>query len=187
MDMRTYATAGVTAPASSSPERGVVGPRLLTSTSSRDFPRNVPSPDDGSGSIPLGFLSPRGLECRFRKRASSFRAMDWVVAPSRRTRHAFATEIAAALKRSLGPTHAAIKTAAGWTGANERTAKNWFSGRYSPNGELLVVLARNSDEVLNAFLAMAGRPDLIAAAKLAHAEEAVSDLLKAIRALATES
>lgn len=109
------------------------------------------------------------------------------MAPSRRTRHAFATEIAAALKRSLGPTHAAIKTAAGWTGANERTAKNWFSGRYSPNGELLVVLARNSDEVLNAFLAMAGRPDLIAAAKLAHAEEAVSDLLKAIRALATES
>lgn len=94
-----------------------------------------------------------------------------------------ATEIAAALKRSLGPTHAAIKTAAGWTGANERTAKNWFSGRYSPSGEHLVALARNSDEVLNAFLAMAGRPDLIAAAKLAHAEAAVSDLLVAIRSL----
>lgn len=95
----------------------------------------------------------------------------------------FATEIAAALKRSLGPTHAAIKIAAGWAGANERTAKNWFSGRYSPSGEHLVALARNSDEVLNAFLTMAGRPDMIAAAKLAYAEQAVSDLLVAIRRL----
>jgi len=95
----------------------------------------------------------------------------------------FAAEIAAALKRSLGPTHAAIKIAAGWTGANERTAKNWLSGRYSPSGEHLVALARNSDEVLNAFLTMAGRSDLIAAAKLVHAEEAVSALLAAIQAL----
>jgi hypothetical protein len=95
----------------------------------------------------------------------------------------FATEIAAALKRSLGPTHAAVKTAAGWTGANQRTAKNWLSGRYSPSGEHLVSLARNSDEVLNTFLAMAGRPDLIAAAKLAHAEQAVADLLLAIQSL----
>lgn len=69
----------------------------------------------------------------------------------------FAAEIAAALRRAVGSTHAGIKMAAGWTGANERTAKNWFPGRYGPSGEPLVALARNSDEVLNAFLAMAGR------------------------------
>lgn len=95
----------------------------------------------------------------------------------------FSAEIAAALKRSLGSTHAAVKTAASWTGANERTAKNWFSGRYGPSGEHLVALARNSDEVLHAFLGMAGRPDLIAAVKLAHVEYAVEDLLATIRML----
>jgi hypothetical protein len=95
----------------------------------------------------------------------------------------FAAEIAAALQRALGPTHAGIKTAAGWTGASERTVKNWFSGCYGPNGKHLVALARNSDEVLNVFLAMAGRPDLVAAAKLAHAEEVLSDALLAVRSL----
>lgn len=99
----------------------------------------------------------------------------------------FSTEIAAALKRSLGTTHAAAKTAAAWTGANERTAKNWFSGRYGPSGEHLVALARNSDEVLHAFLGMAGRPDLIAAVKLAHLEYAVEDLLATIRMLNNRS
>ncbi|CAM5772741.1 hypothetical protein [Bosea minatitlanensis] len=93
----------------------------------------------------------------------------------------FAVEIAVALKRSLGSTHAAVKTAAAWTGANERTAKNWFSGRYGPSGEHLVALARNSDEVLHAFLSMAGRSDLIAAVKLAHLEYAAEDLLATIR------
>lgn len=73
--------------------------------------------------------------------------------------------------------------AAGWTGAHERTAKNWFFGRYAPSGEHLVALARNSDEVLDAFLAMAGRRELIAGAKLAHAEKAVLDLLMAIQDL----
>ena len=48
-----------------------------------------------------------------------------------------------------------------------------------------MALARNSDEVLNAFLAMAGRQDLIAAAKLAHAEKVISDLLLAVRSLNT--
>ena len=95
----------------------------------------------------------------------------------------FAAEIAAALQRALGPTHASIKTAAGWTGASERAVKNWFSGCYGPNGNHLVALARNSDEVLNTFLAMAGRPDLVAAAKLVHAEEVLSDALLAVRSL----
>jgi hypothetical protein len=95
----------------------------------------------------------------------------------------FATEIAAALKRSLGSTHAAIKIAAGWTGANERTAKNWLSARYGPSGAHLVALVRNSDDVLHAFLTMAGRPDLAAAVKLEHIEEVLSALQIAIQNL----
>lgn len=96
----------------------------------------------------------------------------------------FAAEIAAALHRSLGPTHAGVKTVVGWTGANEKTVKNWFSGRYGPSGEHLTVLVRHSDEVLNTFLAMAGRQDLMVAIKLAAAEQAIMELLIAVRSLA---
>lgn len=102
-------------------------------------------------------------------------------------RTCFADEIAAALRRSLGPTGAGVKTVAGWTGANEKTVKNWFAGRYGPSGEHLAVLVRHSDEVLNAFLVMAGRQDLMAATKLAAAEQAVSELLAAIRSLAGDA
>lgn len=95
----------------------------------------------------------------------------------------FAGEIAAALHRALGSTHAGIKTAAGWTGANERTVKNWFSGRYGPSGAHLVALAHHSDEIMNSFLRMAGRPDLIVAVKLAVTEDAIADLLLAVRSM----
>lgn len=94
-----------------------------------------------------------------------------------------AAEIAAALHRTLDSTRAGAKTAAGWIGADERTAKNWLSGRYGPSGKHLVALARNSDEVLNTFLAMAGRPDLVASAKLAAAEQAISELLSTVQSL----
>lgn len=95
----------------------------------------------------------------------------------------FAVEIAAALHRALGSTNVGIKTAAAWTGANERTAKNWFSGRYGPSGDHLVALARNSDEVLNAFLSMAGHRELVAATKLLAAEDVLVELLSLIRSL----
>lgn len=95
----------------------------------------------------------------------------------------YAAEIAAALHRALDSARAGAKTVAGWTGADERTAKNWLSGRYGPSGKHLVALARNSDEVLNTFLAMVGRPDLVAAAKLDAAEQAISELLSAVRSL----
>ena len=95
----------------------------------------------------------------------------------------FAAEISAALQRTLGSTHSAVKTASGWTGANERTAKNWLSGRYGPSGEHLVALARNSEEVLNTFLAMCGRSDLIAASKLAEAEQILAEVLTAVHNL----
>src|SRR5690606_18615107 len=99
----------------------------------------------------------------------------------------FTAEIAAALRRSLGPTGAGVKTVAGWTGANEKTVKNWFSGRYGPSGEHLAVLVRHSDEVLNAFLVMAGRQDLMVATKLATAEQAIMELLMAVQSLSDDA
>ncbi|OIQ24334.1 MAG: hypothetical protein BM562_18335 [Alphaproteobacteria bacterium MedPE-SWcel] len=95
----------------------------------------------------------------------------------------FVVGIAAALKQSLGNSRAGVKTVAAWTGANEKTVKNWFSGAYGPSGAHLIALARHSDEVLGSFLAMAGREDLMVAIKLAAAEEAISDLLDAVRQL----
>lgn len=99
------------------------------------------------------------------------------------TNGCFVEEIASALRRSLGDSRAGVKTVAAWTGANEKTVKNWFSGTYGPSGAHLVELARHSDEVLGTFLAMAGREDLMVATKLEAAEEAVAELLEAVRQL----
>lgn len=98
----------------------------------------------------------------------------------------FAAEIASTLKRSLGDSRAGAKIVASWTGANERTVKNWFAGRYGPSGEHLIALARHSDEVLGVFLAMAGREELMVAMKLAAAEQAIEELLVAVRRLAVD-
>jgi hypothetical protein len=102
-------------------------------------------------------------------------------APSERS-GSFATEISAALHRSAETSGAGVKVVANWTGANERTVKNWFSGRYAPSGEHLTILVRQSDEVLSAFLVLAGRKELLVAVKLALAEDAVLELLAAVRA-----
>jgi len=102
------------------------------------------------------------------------------------TNGCFVEEIASALKRSLGDSRAGVKTVAAWTGANEKTVKNWFSGTYGPSGAHLIALARHSDEVLGTFLAMAGREDLMVAIKLAAAENAISELLDAVRQLGGE-
>lgn len=99
------------------------------------------------------------------------------------TNGCFVEEIASALKRSLGDSRAGVKTVAAWTGANEKTVKNWFSGTYGPSGAHLIALSRHSDEVLGTFLAMAGREDLMVAIKLAAAEDAISELLDAVRRL----
>ena len=95
----------------------------------------------------------------------------------------FAVEIAAALRRSLGDNSAGAKVVASWTGANEKTVKNWFAGKYGPSGEHLFSLVRHSDEALETFLALAGRQDLMVAVKLAAAEQAIEDLLTAVRQL----
>jgi len=100
-----------------------------------------------------------------------------------RTNGCFVEEIASALKRSLGDSRAGVKTVAAWTGANEKTVKNWFSGVYGPRGAHLIALARHSDEVLATFLAMAGQENLMVAIKLVAAEEAIAELLVAVRQL----
>jgi hypothetical protein len=74
--------------------------------------------------------------------------------------------VAEALKRELGSSRRAVKTAMRWTGAGERTVKNWFSARCGPNGRHLAALARHSDEVLAAFLGLAGRQQMMASPKL---------------------
>ena len=94
----------------------------------------------------------------------------------------FAGEIAAALDRAIGNTNVAIKTVTGWTGANERTVKNWFAGRYAPNGYHLVTLARHCDEVMVTFLMLADRRDLLSAQKLSYSRQ---ELLAALTMLAT--
>lgn len=98
----------------------------------------------------------------------------------------FADEIASVLKRSLGDSRAGVKTVAAWTGANEKTVKNWFSGTYGPSGAHLIALTRHSDEVLGTFLALAGREHLMVAIKLGAAEDAIADLLDAVRRLGEE-
>ena len=70
-------------------------------------------------------------------------------------------KIASALKAELKDRNSRAKLVAGWTGANERTVKNWISGRYAPCGRHLVVLARYSDQVLNAILLMADRQNIL--------------------------
>lgn len=94
--------------------------------------------------------------------------------------HAFALKIAAALNSELKDRNSRAKLVAGWTGANERTVKNWISGRYAPSGRHLVVLARHSDQVLDAILTMADRQDLLLARTVRDLRRKVVELAAAL-------
>lgn len=89
----------------------------------------------------------------------------------------FIEQIAVALRRELGGTHSAVKIAAAWTGTHERTVKNWFAGRSGPSGSHLAALARHSDEVLRAFLLLAGRQELLVANRLAGVRDGLFEIL----------
>ena len=95
----------------------------------------------------------------------------------------FKAVIAATLHDSLGGTGRAIKTVMAYTGAGERTVKNWFEASNAPNGENLVELARHSDEIMEAFLLMAGRDDILAAKKLANARDKLVEILEILKTL----
>ena len=95
----------------------------------------------------------------------------------------FAMVIAETLHQTFGGTHAAIKTVMAFTGARERTVKNWFQSKNAPNGENLVELARHSDEILEVFLLMAGRGDVLCAKKLVDARDKLVEMLDIIHQL----
>lgn len=85
--------------------------------------------------------------------------------------------IAAALRSEYGSTHAAVKTVVALTGANERAVKNWFAAKNAPSGEFIVALCRHSDEVLEAFLLMAGREKQVKAKKIVDAMNRLREVL----------
>ena len=91
-----------------------------------------------------------------------------------------ASQIAAALKRDLGHTHATVKTLSAWTGAHERTAKQWLSGRICPRGDHLVRLARHSDEVFEVIRRSAHRPDFEIPRKFEQVRSLLVELLKLV-------
>jgi hypothetical protein len=90
--------------------------------------------------------------------------------------HAFAMKIALALKSELKDRNSRAKLVASWTGANERTVKNWILGRYAPCGRHLVILARHSDQVLNAVLSMADRQNLLLAGRVEDLRRKIFEL-----------
>lgn len=78
----------------------------------------------------------------------------------------YANAISAALRSELGQTHCALKTLQRWTNANERTAKNWLAGTHGPSGYHLIMLASHSEKVLQMFLHLAQRPEVVVALSL---------------------
>jgi len=94
-----------------------------------------------------------------------------------------ATVIAETLRETFGGTRMSVKTVMAYTGAGERTVKNWFQGKNGPNGENLVELVRHSDEVLEVFLLMAGREDILAGKLLIDAGDKLVEMLEIINQL----
>jgi hypothetical protein len=96
---------------------------------------------------------------------------------------AFTREIGVALACSTSQSKAAAKTISAWTGANERTAKHWLAGHYAPNGYHLVALAHHSDEVLEAFLMLAGRRELLTAHRIRGARRKLKEAVAILTAV----
>lgn len=122
----------------------------------------------------------------FPKKGRNFRPISGKTFPNLDTKMAasgdynFATVIAETLRQTFGGTHGAVKTVVAFTGASERAVKNWFEGKNAPNGENLVKLAGHSDEILEAFLLMAGRGDVLSAKKLVDARDKLVEMLEII-------
>lgn len=81
----------------------------------------------------------------------------------------FADAVAAALRREYGGTPGAVKRVAKITRANARSVRNWFDATNAPNGEMLMRLLQQSDEVLEAVLVQSGRTDLLHATRVIKA------------------
>jgi len=92
----------------------------------------------------------------------------------------FAAGMAVALRQAYGGRHSAVKVVAAAVGANERAVRNWFDGKNGPNGEYLVRLVRHSDEILDSFLAFAGKKRPQPSLELAKARSALERALRAL-------
>ncbi len=116
----------------------------------------------------------------FRKKGRKFRPDSGKTFPRASDSYNFADVIAETLRETYGGTGRSVKTVMAYTGAGERTVKNWFEGKNGPNGENLVGLVRHSDEVLEAFLLMAGREDILAGKLLVDARDKLVEMLETI-------
>jgi hypothetical protein len=94
--------------------------------------------------------------------------------------------MAAALRRAYGGRHSAVKIVAGAVGANERAVRNWFDAKNGPNGEHLVRLVRHSDEMLDSFLALAGKKRFTAPLDIEKARLALEHALAELSGIDTE-
>jgi hypothetical protein len=92
----------------------------------------------------------------------------------------FAAAIAAALQEAFGGSGSAIKIVARLTATKERTVKNWFKGNNGPRGDHLIKLVAHSNGMLDAFLTMAGRGDLLAYARIADLGERLTVVLRSL-------
>jgi hypothetical protein len=92
-------------------------------------------------------------------------------------------EIRGALRRELGSTGGASKTIMRWTGASDRSARNWMSGSAGPSGFHLICLARESNAVLSAMLALSGRAELALSADIHAVEVALAKAAGALEVL----
>lgn len=125
----------------------------------------------------------------FRKKGRKFRTKTGKVFPNSSDSISetdycdFTMVIAEALQESLGGTGVAVKTVMAYTGAGERTVKNWFEGKNGPSGENLVELIRHSDPILESFLWMAGREDILAGKILVNAKDKLVEMLDTINKL----
>jgi hypothetical protein len=88
---------------------------------------------------------------------------------------AYACSIADVLRSELGDSHRAHKTLMRWTGANERTAKNWLSGINGPSGEHLLRIMKNSDQVFECVLMLAGRKPMLSRHNLEELRSALAN------------
>jgi hypothetical protein len=122
----------------------------------------------------------------FRKKGRKFRTVSGKLFPKSSDKFAasdgynYADVIAETLRETFGGTRVSVKTVMAYTGASERTVKNWFEGKNGPNGENLVELARHSDEVLEVFLLMAGREEILTGKLLVDARDKLAEMLDAI-------
>jgi hypothetical protein len=125
----------------------------------------------------------------FTKKDRNFRQPDGKLLPSKHgalDETTFVTGMAAALRRAYGGRHSAVKIVAGAVGANERAVRNWFDAKNGPNGEHLVRLVRHSDEMLDSFLALAGKKRFTAPLDIEKARLALEHALAELSGIDTE-